>query len=472
MRDHCHAHYDEVALLDDALIDTLVSHGPLTIEQASALLKDKWVFWDLYYGCLPAHIALLAIVFTPLPSKPRTTTKPPPREPLQPVAPPARAPAPVLPSEHLHRTPLLTPAPVHPPYQAPLYSMLSPAIRQHNLPLPCPPNTAPRRSYNTPNIRFSDPSQGPPNSGDIRHRHASQTPHTPYIRPSTLSASPAYPVTPRAVKRFHNEDDMRHYMHAPKRLRTISQGIPLRNDLFEQPDHSALASHGSLAAPLVGYDQARSSIPSSASYHELTTPVLSPTPSNSSAHFHLRLQPDRYSSHPGITSIPSRQPIPTHNSHSVALAQPHSQFVRVQTHAAQDEALRSRPPTYDHDTPLPATPRGMFAHPDAFHSKMASAISSTPIHTTHDFRSGESQTHPPPSFTSTPYRTPVMYPTTPYSYMPSRPPVPSTPMPPPHLYQSPPGSTIYSDSPQHTPHPDDRYLYFTSAYPHPSHPDT
>ncbi|KAI0690245.1 P-loop containing nucleoside triphosphate hydrolase protein, partial [Cerioporus squamosus] len=70
-RDHRFALFDETAILDDTLITTLSSVGPLTIEQVANVLKEKWIFNSRYGRDLASYVHGLKPVFTAIPSKPR-----------------------------------------------------------------------------------------------------------------------------------------------------------------------------------------------------------------------------------------------------------------------------------------------------------------------------------------------------------------------------------------------------------------
>ncbi|EJF62569.1 P-loop containing nucleoside triphosphate hydrolase protein, partial [Dichomitus squalens LYAD-421 SS1] len=60
-RDHTSAPYDASGILDNILIKTLPSCGPLTVPQISSLLEDKWIFWGKYGSELTAFLATLTI---------------------------------------------------------------------------------------------------------------------------------------------------------------------------------------------------------------------------------------------------------------------------------------------------------------------------------------------------------------------------------------------------------------------------
>lgn len=84
-RDHPLVQYDETAVLDDDLITTLVTAGPLSATQLRTLLPEKWIFYDRHGEELVDHVLSLAVVFTPIPAKPRARKKD--------LAPPTVAPA-------------------------------------------------------------------------------------------------------------------------------------------------------------------------------------------------------------------------------------------------------------------------------------------------------------------------------------------------------------------------------------------
>ncbi|PIL24782.1 transporter [Ganoderma sinense ZZ0214-1] len=97
-REHPLAQYDVSGLLQDELLDLLVSHGPLSRAQVAGMLQDKWVFWQRHGEALSVAVTSLPILFKPLPPKPRRQVKKiPPRPPVPqpPVAPtPSRNPPP------------------------------------------------------------------------------------------------------------------------------------------------------------------------------------------------------------------------------------------------------------------------------------------------------------------------------------------------------------------------------------------
>lgn len=74
-REHPFSQYDETGILQDELIEALVSHGPLTPDQVADMLKGKWVFWERHGANLSTLIQSLDIKFKALPSKPRRPAK-------------------------------------------------------------------------------------------------------------------------------------------------------------------------------------------------------------------------------------------------------------------------------------------------------------------------------------------------------------------------------------------------------------
>ncbi len=75
MRDYRFALFDETALLDDTLITTLSAVGPLTVEQADTILKEKWIFHSRYGHALSSYVHSLKTVFRPIPPKPRASKR-------------------------------------------------------------------------------------------------------------------------------------------------------------------------------------------------------------------------------------------------------------------------------------------------------------------------------------------------------------------------------------------------------------
>ncbi|KAI0349083.1 P-loop containing nucleoside triphosphate hydrolase protein [Trametes cingulata] len=76
VRDHRRAQYDETAILEDELISLLSACGPLSHECLASVLKEKWSFWDEYNEELETFLNTLAVVFTPIPAKPRAPRAP------------------------------------------------------------------------------------------------------------------------------------------------------------------------------------------------------------------------------------------------------------------------------------------------------------------------------------------------------------------------------------------------------------
>ncbi|PIL28981.1 transporter [Ganoderma sinense ZZ0214-1] len=70
-RSYAYAQYDGSAILDDDLITSLTTIGPLTPDIVSELLKEKWIFWEQHGTELTTFLQTFTIVFTPLPPKPR-----------------------------------------------------------------------------------------------------------------------------------------------------------------------------------------------------------------------------------------------------------------------------------------------------------------------------------------------------------------------------------------------------------------
>ena len=67
-RDHTDAFYDSTALLEESLLERLVSSGSLSADEFSSILVD-WIWWDKHGGELVTFLTSLAIVFIPKPGK-------------------------------------------------------------------------------------------------------------------------------------------------------------------------------------------------------------------------------------------------------------------------------------------------------------------------------------------------------------------------------------------------------------------
>ncbi|CDO70074.1 hypothetical protein BN946_scf184601.g27 [Trametes cinnabarina] len=65
-RDHAMSQLDASAILDQSVVTTLTTLGPLTSEQVVALLKGSWIWWDRYGDELTAVVVALDIVYRPL----------------------------------------------------------------------------------------------------------------------------------------------------------------------------------------------------------------------------------------------------------------------------------------------------------------------------------------------------------------------------------------------------------------------
>ncbi|KAI0074175.1 P-loop containing nucleoside triphosphate hydrolase protein [Panus rudis PR-1116 ss-1] len=69
-RDHPRAMYDSKAILDDTLIASLSSYGPLTRAAQQQILAEGWIWWDRYSDELSYFIETLGeIPFIPIPPK-------------------------------------------------------------------------------------------------------------------------------------------------------------------------------------------------------------------------------------------------------------------------------------------------------------------------------------------------------------------------------------------------------------------
>ncbi|THH28630.1 hypothetical protein EUX98_g5558 [Antrodiella citrinella] len=65
-RDHANAHFSPSALLDDATIVSLSSHGDLTHDALTQLLCTSWIWWGRYGDELGKFLSSLKIPFVPL----------------------------------------------------------------------------------------------------------------------------------------------------------------------------------------------------------------------------------------------------------------------------------------------------------------------------------------------------------------------------------------------------------------------
>ncbi|KAH9840189.1 P-loop containing nucleoside triphosphate hydrolase protein [Rhodofomes roseus] len=68
-RDHAGRLYDSMAILDDGLIERIVTSGDLPKETLTSMLKPSWLWWDKHGDELIAYITALSIEFTPKPGK-------------------------------------------------------------------------------------------------------------------------------------------------------------------------------------------------------------------------------------------------------------------------------------------------------------------------------------------------------------------------------------------------------------------
>lgn len=75
-RDHKNAQYDAACLLEDSLIDTLSSSGPLTRITVKKILEPTWLWWEEYGEEVTSLICSLPVSSAPLPkAKHRAATK-------------------------------------------------------------------------------------------------------------------------------------------------------------------------------------------------------------------------------------------------------------------------------------------------------------------------------------------------------------------------------------------------------------
>ena len=254
IRDHPTAQYDDTGVLQDELIDTLISHGSLSPNQVAGLLKDKWVFWRRHGADLSTVVHSLDIKFKPLPAKTCRTAKKdssltlphPPEDTALPQDPLLRGaistvletPLPVTalhPSveaqSRAHHVPSFSPPPMqlaarapsyYPPFpsQGSLRDQGNPVPTRSSQPLPTPsprhgPSRAPQ-SYSQYAPSLSASTMHMPHGYDLlrpsstpRQFHAPHPSHVPAPTPASIPSTPMY-----AAHSTHTTSTSPHHLQA------------------------------------------------------------------------------------------------------------------------------------------------------------------------------------------------------------------------------------------------------------------
>ncbi len=316
-RDHQHAHYDETAILDDELIATIVCTGGTPPSQLRSLLVDKWIFFDRHGEELLNLVSSLKIVFTPLPTKPRATQKPP-------SVPP---------------TPTVAPASLKSHDASSSKRML------HDLSEP-PPDSHIKR----PRLGLGPAGHGVPAAPPTPQRTPYQQQHFPTLTPSRLSHTQPpianHSQAPAASPRYFEPPQSAHPNFTPSRTHAAPYYLGRSNSTAPHAFAAPFPAHSSYPPPPAagpstaalshaqrhGMIASQPSAMSPPAHHGLraSTPVVSTAPA-----FTFTPPPSQlhatYSRYHGLQRPPQQAPIPADSDTSVR------QLPR--THYAQFDAL-------------------------------------------------------------------------------------------------------------------------------------
>lgn len=358
VRDHSYAQYDASAILNNDLIASPIVCGPLDSSQLSALLKDKWSFWDKYHGELGAFVSTISITFTPIPSKPRAPRR----------LPPSGAPA-DDPAASIAAIPEAAPLPQLPPFSSSsdLYAAPSYLLASYSAHLT--PHSVPSNAYSMYAGPFPD---GP---------HPHPTPSVPVTPARKRSHAAAY-YTSGPESAYHEGD----INHAPKRPRlqtaeqTVSSNSPADIRVGSIPTYHGLHDDGAgvrfaphLTDPFAMVSTPPYRLP------RASTPRAPARAPNGHVHEAATMSAPPFRSpfwqgHPGLTHLrPDTQPFPPPSPSPAHYSQTYRVPSKpVPTHAEPLRALHQ--PYYDqtHSAPSPIShSHATHAHPAAARPSMS-----------------------------------------------------------------------------------------------------
>lgn len=330
-RDHVHSFYDHTGVLEDNHITSLVSVGSLTAEHVSAILKEKWIFWERHHDELTKFVTGLNINFIPKSRKSK--------QPTLAADKPAKAP-----SLHLAPRPCIDQVPYplagpHTPHASPSQArslQATPLPHLHQVPYVHPPAGVPV----TPHAR---PSPIPQTWSSNTYTPLHPIPAV-FVAPAPATATPSKRLYAEAIVQ-HNMDVSPHkcpWLYAPPTSQP-SEGHTQRS---RQPIHTPVPSH-----PL--------------SSHPLSSHPLSPHP---------------LSPHPQVrTPIRRLQPfLPYVEPHPLP---PSTPYPPSQMHTSRYHLSPLRPPSTAH-VPMPTPPPLNLSHAFVFQSPTVSRYSAQPSSST------------------------------------------------------------------------------------------
>ncbi len=346
-RDHVHSCYDNTGVLEDVHIHSLVSVGPLTADHVSAILKDKWIFWERHHHELTTFVTRLNIDFIPKPRKAKQPT--------------VTADKPPAPSRHLQ-------APLPSPDQV-LYPHTGPHVGPSQISmLPTPLDHVPY-----PHARAGTPLTPHARTPTISHTWSSN-PHIP-LHPNPLVALVGHTPATAPSKRAYAEAIVQRHIdtlpHKRPRLYAPQTSHPSGADSIQQSRQPIHAPFSSLSPS-----------PHLHSSHPLLSQPHSPHPFSPHPFLSHPQSPHPQSPHPQ-SRTPIRRPFVEPH-----LSPPSTPYLPSQMHASRCDLPPPRPASTACLMPAPSPPLNLSAHSISLPSPIAACYSPQP---------SSSSFHPDPS---------------------------------------------------------------------------